>query len=168
MENKDNSLKKITPGRHSGRQMGGNQDTQSPQSLAAQGVEAGRHWVAIGDLWNIPAPLQNAVISFGLCKKFRRGPCWPLCSPVWAGRRWDRTRTQPRSCSQRGASVGAVSPRPLPQQNQLSVREQQRRNSPAGKPAGLRLCLNEKIRLQEALFSSPMGQAFTPKQAVRF
>ena len=44
----------------------------------------------------------------------------------------------------------------------------QRRNSPAGKPAGLLLCLNQKICCPRALFPSLMGRAFAPKQAVRF
>ena len=50
MENNDNPLKKITPGRHSGRQKGGKRGLPNPQSLAAQGIELGRHWVDGGAL----------------------------------------------------------------------------------------------------------------------
>ena len=46
--------------------------------------------------------------------------------------------------------------------------ENARGRSPAGKPAGLLLRLNGKIRLQRARFSLPMGRAFVPQQAVRF
>ena len=64
----------------------------------------------------------------------------------------------PRSCSQRGAFLGAMSPRPLPQQNQLSAREQQRQKESCRKTGRASSAPDGKIRLQEALFSSPMGR----------
>ena len=50
MKNKDNLSKEITLGRHSGRQKGGKGGLPNPQSLGAQGVALGRHWVDGGAL----------------------------------------------------------------------------------------------------------------------
>ena len=66
--------------------------------------------------------------------------------------------TRPRNCGQRGGSVGAVSPRPLPQQNQLSAREPQGQKKSCRFSGRTSFVVDGKIRLQGALFPSPMGR----------
>ena len=48
MKSGERIKEKITPGRHCGRQMDGNGAEENPGTLAAQGVELGRHWVDMG------------------------------------------------------------------------------------------------------------------------
>ena len=71
MKNKDNPSKEITPGRHSGRQKGGKRGLPNPQSIAAQGVALGRHWVDGG--CRHPCPLSL---------NLRKGSVIPGSNPI--------------------------------------------------------------------------------------
>ena len=57
-----------------------------------------------------------------------------------------------------GPFVGGVSPRLLPQQNQLSAREPQGQKKSCRKTGRTSFVVDGKIRLQGALFPSPMGR----------
>ena len=57
-----------------------------------------------------------------------------------------------------GAFVGGVSPRLLPQQNQLSAREPQGQKKSCRFSGRTSFVVDGKIRLQGALFPSPMGR----------